>query len=99
MDWAIYAAVVVPFTSRARVREVASVRRSGLRSDLVSYCGVKRDERWVTREFGRYTGEWILWLCKTLPGKEILVGGSSCLEEGMARLLQGIPYADYWWHS
>ena len=42
---------------------------------------------------GRYVGEWVLWLKKTHVGREVLVGSSFYLEEGMARLLQGSVYA------
>ena len=61
--------------------------------------GIKRDERWVSRDVGIYVGEWVLWLTKTHVGREVLVGSSSYLQEGMARLLQGSVYASYRWHS
>ena len=98
-DWSVFAAATISFACLARVGEVASIRRSGLRSGSVSYWGVKRDERWVSRDVGRYVAEWVLWLRKTHAGREVLVGSPSVLEEGMARLLQGSVYASYRWHS
>ena len=98
-DWSVFAAAAISFACLARVGEVASIRRSGLRSGSVSYWGIKRDERWVSRDVGRYVAEWILWLRKTHAGREVLVGSPSVLEEGMARLLQGSVYASYRWHS
>ena len=98
-DWSIFAAAAISSACLTRVGEIASIRRLGLRSGSVRYWGIKRDERWVSRDVGIYIGEWVLWLQKTLVGREVLVGSSSYLEEGMACLLQGSVYASYRWHS
>ena len=98
-DWGVFAAAVMSFSSLTRVSEIASVRRSGLRSKSVAFWGLKRDSRWVSRDLGKFAGEWAHWLRKKFPGREVLVPSSAILEEGMARLLHGSPYATYRWHS
>ena len=98
-DLCIFAAAAISFASLTRVGESASIRYSGLRSGAVSYWGIKRDERLVLWDVGRYVGEWVLWLTTMHNGREDLIGSSSYLEEGMARLLQGFVYASYRWHN
>ena len=97
-DWGVFAAAVMSFSSLARVSEIASVRRSGLRSKSVAFWGLKRDSRWVSRDLGKFAGEWAHWLRKKFPGREVMVPSSAILEEGMARLLHSSPYATYLWH-
>ena len=98
-DWGVFAAAVMSFSSLARVSEIASVRRSGLRSKSVAFRGLKRDSRWVSRDLGKFAGEWAHWLRKKFPGREVLVPSSAILEKGMARMLHSSPYATYRRHS
>ena len=98
-DWAVFAAAVLSFSSLTRVGEIASVRRSGLRGKAVAFWGLKRDSRWVSRDLGSFAGEWAHWLRRQFPGRDVMVDRAAVLEEGMARLLQGSPYAAYRWHS
>ena len=56
-DWGVFAAAVMSFSSLTRVSEVASVRRSGLRSKSVAFWGLKRDSRWVSRDLGKFADE------------------------------------------
>ena len=98
-DWAVFAAAVLSFSSLTRVGEIASVRRSGLRGKAVAFWGLKRDSRWVSRDLGSFAGEWAHWLRRQFPGRDVMVDRAAVLEEGMARLLQGGPYAAYRWHS
>ena len=98
-DWAVFAAAVLSFSSLTRVGEIASVRRSGLRGKAVAFWGLKRDSRWVSRDLGSFAGELAHWLRRQFPGRDVMVDRAAVLEEGMARLLQGSPYAAYRWHS
>ena len=97
--WAVFVAAVLSFSSLTRVGEIASVRRSGLRGKAVAFWGLKRDSRWVSRDLGGFAGEWAHWLRRQFPGRDVMVDRAAVLEEGMARLLQGSPYAAYRWHS
>ena len=94
-DWAVFAAAVLSFSSLTRVGEIASVRRSGLRGKAVAFWGLKRDSRWVSRDLGSFAGEWAHWLRRQFLGLDVMVDRAAFLEEGMARLIQGSPYAAY----
>ena len=44
-EWSVFAAAAISFACLTRVGGIASIRRSRLRSGLVSYWGLKRDAR------------------------------------------------------
>ena len=46
---------------------------SGLRSRALACGELKRDSRRVSRDLGRYSGEWAHWLRKQLLRKQVLV--------------------------
>ena len=50
LDWIIYAACVLSFCSLARVGEILSTRRSGVGKSHFSFWGLKRGERWLSRQ-------------------------------------------------
>ena len=64
-----------------------------------SFWGLKRGERWVTRQLGPYAAVWARWLRRIRPGRGILLFSAAQLEENMEKLLKGSIRAEGRWHA
>ena len=98
-DWITYAGCVLSFSSLSRVGEVSSARRNGVGKSYFSFWGLKRGERWVTRQLGPYAAVWARWLRRIRPGCGILLFSAAQLEENMEKLLKGSIRAEARWHA
>ena len=98
-DWKIFAGAVLSFSTLARVAEIASSRKSNITRVGITFQGLKRGDREVTRRLGPYALAWSTWLRKVAPGEAPALGSSSALQSGMARLLQGTSRHNARWHA
>ena len=94
-----FAGAVPSFSTLATVSEIASARRMNLTQLGITFQGLKRGVREVTRRMGTYVPAWSTWLSRIAPGEAQLLGPPSTLQEGMARLLQGTTRHDARWHA
>ena len=99
LDWIIYAACVLSFRSLARVGEISSTKRSGVGKSDFSFWGLKRGERWVSRQLGPYAAVWARWLRRVRPRHGLVLGSASDVEEGMEPLLRGTARPEVRWHA
>ena len=98
-EWKVYAAVVLSFATLCRVGEISSLRRSNISKVGITYQGIKRDHRQITRRLGPYSQAWATWLRRIAPGEAPALGRAADLEMGMAKLLQGTDRAEARWHA
>ena len=97
-EWKIYAAAVLSFATLCRVGEI-SLRRSNISKVGITYQGIKRDHRQITRRLGPYAQAWATWLRRIAPGEAPALGRAADLEMGMAKLLQGTDRGEARWHA
>ena len=76
-DWITYAGCVLSFSSLTRVGEVSSARMDGVGKSHYSFRGLKRGERWVTRQLGPYAAVWARWLRRVRPGTGTILGSAA----------------------
>ena len=98
-EWKVYAAAVLSFATLCRVGEISSLRRSNISKVGITYRGIKRDHRQITRRLGPYSQAWATWLRRIAPGEAPALGRAADLEMGMAKLLQGTDRAEARWHA
>ena len=98
-EWKVYAAAVLSFATLCRVRVISSPRRSNISKVGITYQGIKRDHRQITRRLGPYSQAWATWLRRIAPGEAPALGRAADLEMGMAKLLQGTDRAEARWHA
>ena len=61
-NWGVFAASAWSLSSLCRVSEIAFVWRSGFRSKVVVFWGLKRDLRWVSWGIGIFLRKWAHWV-------------------------------------
>ena len=93
----IYAAAVLSFATLCRVGEILSLRRSNVSKVGITYQGIKRDHRQITRRVGPYAQAWATWLRRIALGEAPALGRATDLEMGMAKLLQGTDRGEARW--
>ena len=98
-EWKIYAVAVLSFATLCRVGETSSLRRSNISKVGITYQGIKRDHRQITRRLGPYVQAWASWLRRIAPAEAATLGLAADLEMGMAKLLQGTNRGEAGWHS
>ena len=98
-EWKIYAAAVLSFATLCRVGEISSLRRLNISKVGITYQGIKRDHRQITRRLGPYSLAWATWLRRIAPGEAPPLGRAADLETGMAKLLQGTDRAEARWQG
>ena len=98
-EWKVYAAAVLSFATLCRVGEISSLRRSNISKVGITYQGIKRDHRQITRRLGPYAQAWATWLRRIAPGQAPALGRAADLEMGMAKLLQGTDRGEARWHA
>ena len=98
-EWKIYAAAVLSFATLCRVGERWSLRRSNISKVGITYQGIKRDHRRITRRLGPYAQAWATWLRRIAPNEAPALGRAADLEMGMAKLLQGTDRGEAKWHA
>ena len=96
-EWKIYATAVLSFATLCRVGEISSLRRSNISKTGITFQGIKRDQRQVTRRLGPYAQAWASWLRRIAPGEAHV--RAAVLEMGMAQLLQWSERCAARWHS
>ena len=98
-EWKIYAAAVLSFATLCRVGEISSLRRPNISKVGVTYQGIKRDHRQITRRLGPYVQAWASWLRRIAPGEATALGRATDLQSGMAKLLQGTDRGEARWNA
>ena len=99
-DWKIFAGAVLSFSPLARFAEIASSRKLNITRVGITFQGLKRRDREVTRRLGPYRVALSAWLRKApLVKHRLNLGSSSTLQSSMARLLQGTSRRDARWHA
>ena len=98
-DWKVCAAAVLSFATLCRVGEISLLRRSNISMVGITYQGIKRDHRQITRRLGPYAQAWATWLRRSAPGEAPALGRAADLEMGMAKLLQGTDRGEARWHT